>query len=111
MPTNVAECNDGEVRLVDGTSSMNGRVEVCSKGIWGSVCNMFWDDRDAAVFCRQLGVRTDCKFASLQYHKTVFNLEYRYSVFKSAEKLCMYLTMIQMHWPHVVSLERATGRS
>ena len=46
---------DGEVRLQNGTQPSNGRVEVCQNGIWGSVCNDMWDDRDASVVCRQLG--------------------------------------------------------
>ena len=50
------ECNETDVRLVDGRlSDANGRVEICFNGLWGSVCDDWWDARDAQVVCRQLG--------------------------------------------------------
>ena len=48
-------CIDGAVRLQDGVSSSNGRVEFCQYRTWGTVCNEGWDDNDARVVCRQLG--------------------------------------------------------
>ena len=53
------DCEDGEVRLQDGTHTSNGRVEVCQDGMWGSVCSSGWDTMDASVVCRQLGYNTD----------------------------------------------------
>ena len=53
MPYTDAE--NYHVRLVDGTSNTNGRVEVYFSGEWGTVCDWEWDRNDAEVVCRQLG--------------------------------------------------------
>ena len=52
-------CQDGELRLVGGMNDLEGRLEICYVGIWGTVCNDGWGfpllDRNAKVACRQLG--------------------------------------------------------
>ena len=51
------------VRLVDGGSYNEGRVEVYYNGRWGTVCNDRWNDRYANLVCAQLGFGQSGKLA------------------------------------------------
>ncbi len=49
-------CDEGSVRLLEGTNSREGRVEICMNTEWGTVCDNGWNKPDATVVCRQLGL-------------------------------------------------------
>ena len=48
-------CYTGDTRLVGGQSEMEGRVEVCIKNKWGTVCDRQWSPAHTNVVCRYLG--------------------------------------------------------
>ena len=51
----MADCEDGDVRLVDGNTQYEGRVEVCINQVWGTVCSSMWGTFSSNVACKQLG--------------------------------------------------------
>ena len=44
--------------MLYGATSREGLVQICVDGVEGSVCQTYWDSRDADVVCRSLGYET-----------------------------------------------------
>lgn len=65
----VPDCNDQsdekpehceskfQVRITNGSTPLEGRVEVRHFGVWGTVCDDDFDDHSATVICNSLGYR------------------------------------------------------
>ena len=49
-------CTEGELRLADGNTPYEGRVELCMGGLWGTVCDKSWSTRDSEVICKQMNL-------------------------------------------------------
>ena len=59
----LVSCINGSMRLVgpDGPNMVEGRVEYCSNGLWGTVTDLDFDSRDGEVVCRKLGYQHPSK--------------------------------------------------
>ena len=67
LHTVIDTCDDGDIRLMDGKSAAEGRVEICINNVWGSVCDDSWNIYDAGVVCNQLGFQSASKLCFLHY--------------------------------------------
>ena len=62
----VGECDVGDIRMTNGTIRMDngsyymaGGLQECVNSRWATVCQNRWDNNDATVACRQLGMAFD----------------------------------------------------
>ena len=51
-------CAQHSIRLQDGSSIADGRVEVCSNNHWGTVCDDSFGSVEARLVCEQQGFMT-----------------------------------------------------
>ncbi|XP_056006896.1 deleted in malignant brain tumors 1 protein-like [Ostrea edulis] len=58
-----------EIRLVQGENPWTGRVEIRHNGIWGTICDSDFDEKEAEVICRMLGYNNGGCSLNFQRHK------------------------------------------
>ena len=49
-------CMDYDIVLFGGTTDSEGQIGVCINNTYATICDDFWDERDAQVVCRQIGL-------------------------------------------------------
>ena len=52
----ISNCSNGDIRLVSGTTDLEGRLEICINKVWGTVCSQGFTADDAEVVCTQLNL-------------------------------------------------------
>ena len=59
---------DTGIRLAEGEYAYEGRIEVLYKGEWGTVCDDDFDDDDADVACKMMGMIKAKKWLNSNRH-------------------------------------------
>lgn len=68
----VGNCTNGDIRLVDGSNELEGRVELCYDNQWGTVCyNSYWTPNFANLVCGQLGFSSRGTTKWLLHHTVI----------------------------------------
>ena len=63
----IVDCENGEMRLMEGKEEWQGRLEVCYNRRWGTVSGDNWTLTNSHVVCNALGYNTTSKtFLQLQ---------------------------------------------
>ena len=54
-----ADCVDGEVRLMEGKTELEGRLDVCFGQRWGTISSDGWAEINSRIVCSDLGYDLD----------------------------------------------------
>ncbi|MCG8625906.1 MAG: scavenger receptor cysteine-rich domain-containing protein, partial [Proteobacteria bacterium] len=51
-----SNCSYGDIRLVNGSNKLEGRLEICINKVWGTICSQGFTADDADIVCSQIGL-------------------------------------------------------
>ena len=54
ISTTIGNCEHGDLRLVNGSNVLEGRVEICINNGWGTICTEGVSEDDVTVICGQI---------------------------------------------------------
>ena len=59
-------CSNWSIRLTDSETDNEGRVEICTDGIWMTIATTYytWSFNEAKVVCKQLGHYDQCMYVT-----------------------------------------------
>ena len=72
-PPRPMECEYGDVRLANGSSKTEGRLEICAYGYWAVPCTGHLSVKQAAMVCKYLGLPVDGVY---QAYNSIISLLY-----------------------------------
>lgn len=85
----------GMIRLMDGSSANEGRVEVYCNNQWGTICDDGFSQVEADTVCRQLG------YTAAADYNTILDMEEYVIVYYTI----MYASYIQEYYMHNTYIE------
>ena len=50
-----SNCTDGDIKLLNGSTEYEGRVEICINKAWGTITYFYGTSNEAQTVCNQLG--------------------------------------------------------
>ena len=84
------DCEDGEVRLYEGETEWEGRLEMCYNRRWGTVSSEGWTDINTQVVCNDFGydVSGKKKFIHITFSSSTYDFQIKRRVLITYDSHC-----------------------